>query len=187
MEMLFPTVEHRFFVKHIYNNFKLNFKGLELKTALWRCAAATTVREFEKRMQDMKELDKEAWEYLANIQPTQWTKSHFTLRAIFDCYVNNLSESFNSMILEARNKPIIAMLEWIRVRLMTRMYSKRTEIKKFTSDICPNIVQNLEQLRLILSHFLLFHQDAIYMRLIMSMRSMWLTLQESVVLVEFGI
>ena len=33
MEM-FPTVEHRFCVKHIYNNFKLNFKGLELKAAL---------------------------------------------------------------------------------------------------------------------------------------------------------
>ena len=55
--MLFPTVEHRFCVKHIYNNFKLNFKGLELKAALWRCAAVTTVREFEKRMQDIKELD----------------------------------------------------------------------------------------------------------------------------------
>ena len=44
------------------------------------------------------------------------------------------------MILKARDKPIIAMLEWIMVRLMTRMYSKRSGIKKFTSDICPNIV-----------------------------------------------
>ena len=59
MEMLFPTVEHRFCVKHIYN-FKLNFKGLELKAALWMFVAATTVREFEKRMQDLKKLDKEA-------------------------------------------------------------------------------------------------------------------------------
>ena len=59
MEMLFPTVEHRFCVKHIYSNFKLNFKGLELKAALCRCAAATIAREFEKRMQDMKDLDKE--------------------------------------------------------------------------------------------------------------------------------
>ena len=129
MEMLFPTAEHRFCVKHIYNNFKLNFKGLELKAALWRCATATTVREFEKRMQDMKELDKEAWEYLADIQPTQWTKSHFTPRAISDCYVNNLSESFNFIILETRDKLIIAVLEWIRVRLMTRMYVKGLRLK----------------------------------------------------------
>ncbi|XP_075674947.1 uncharacterized protein LOC142644159 [Castanea sativa] len=98
-------------------------------------------------MQDMKDLDKEAWEYLADIQPTQWTKSHFTPRAISNCYVNNLSESFNSMILDVRDKPIFAMLEWIRVRLMTRMYSRRIGIEKFTSDICPNIVQQLEQLK----------------------------------------
>ena len=108
--------------------------------------------------------------------------------------MNNLSESFNFIILEARDKPIIAMLEWIRVRLMTRMYNKRSGIEKFTSDICPNIVQKLEQLKLDsneyerhVSKHLLFHQVALYMRLIMSMRGMWLTLQESVVLVEFWI
>lgn len=62
--------------------------------------------------------------------------------------MNNPSESFNSMILEARDKPIIAMLEWIRVRLMTRMYNKRIGIEKFTSNISPNIVQKFEQLKL---------------------------------------
>ena len=51
------------------------------------------------------------------------------------------------MILEIWDKPIIAILEWIRVRLITRMYSKRTRIEKFTSDICPNIVQKLELLK----------------------------------------
>ena len=55
MEILLPTVEHKFYVKHIYNNFKLNFKGLELKATLWMCATATTVREFKKRMQDIKD------------------------------------------------------------------------------------------------------------------------------------
>ena len=60
VEMLFPTVEHRFCVKHIYNNFKLNFKGLKLKATLWRCAATTIVREFDKRIQDLKKLDKKS-------------------------------------------------------------------------------------------------------------------------------
>ena len=61
--------------------------------------------------------------------------------------MNNLNESFNSMIRDARDKSIIVMQEWIRVRLFTRMYSKRNVIKKFTSDICPNIVQKLELLK----------------------------------------
>ena len=43
--------------------------------------------------------------------------------ALWKC-ANNLSESFNAMILEAKNKPILVMLEWIRVRLMTKQYKK---------------------------------------------------------------
>jgi len=60
METLFPTVAHRYCVKHIYNNFKVNHKRLEPKDALWSCATTTTVREFERGMQYMKELDEKA-------------------------------------------------------------------------------------------------------------------------------
>ena len=145
--MLFPTCEHRYCVKHIYNNFKVDHKGLELKDALWRCAGATTVREFERRMQEMKDLDVKAWEYLADINPAQWSKSHFSSRALCDCLANNLSESFNAMILEARDKPILAMLEWIRVRLMTKQYKKMRGIAKYTGKVCPNIQDKLEKLK----------------------------------------
>ena len=95
-------------------------KGLELKDALWRCAEATTIREFEKRMQEMKDLDITALEYFADINPAQWFKSYFSSRVLCDCLANNLSESFNAMILEVRDKPILVMLVWIRVRLMTK-------------------------------------------------------------------
>ena len=79
MELLFPTVEHKFYVKHIYNNFKFNYKGLEFNVALWRCVAVTTVREFKNRMQDLKDLDKEVLKYLAEIQPTNGP-SHISLQ-----------------------------------------------------------------------------------------------------------
>ena len=69
IETPFPTMEHRYCVKHIYNNFKVDHKGLELKDALWRCAAATTVREFETCMQYIRDLDENAYKYLAKIAP----------------------------------------------------------------------------------------------------------------------
>ncbi|XP_050280848.1 uncharacterized protein LOC126721820 [Quercus robur] len=144
---LFPTVEHRYCVKHIYNNFKIDHKGLELKDALWRCAAATTVREFERCMQYIRDLDEKAYKYLANIAPAQWTRSYFTPRALTDCLVNNLSESFNAMILKSRDKPILVMLEWIRVRLMTRLYTKREGIQKYAGKLCPSIQDRLEKLK----------------------------------------
>ena len=69
-------------------------------------------------------MDVKAWDYLVNINPAQWSKSHFSSRALCDCLANNFSESFNAIILEDKNKPILAMLEWIRVRLMTKQYKK---------------------------------------------------------------
>ena len=89
---LFPTVEHRYCVKHIYYNFKVNHKGVELKSVLWRCAGITSLREFERGMQYIKTLDEEAWKYLANIDPAQWTRFHFSPKALTNCLVNNLSE-----------------------------------------------------------------------------------------------
>ena len=77
-------------------------------------------------MEHLKNLDEEIWKYLADIEPAQWTKSHFSPRALTDCLVNNLSKSFNFMIVKARDKSILSMLEWIRVRFMSRMYIKKT-------------------------------------------------------------
>ena len=139
---------NRDYVKYIYNNFKVDHKGLELKDALWRCVTATIVREFERGMQYIKDLDEKACQYLANIAPTQWTRSHFTSRALTNFLVNNLSESFNSMILKSRDKPILAMLEWIRVRLITRIYTKRKWIEKYAGKLCPSIQDKLEKLKL---------------------------------------
>ncbi|XP_050255010.1 uncharacterized protein LOC126700879 [Quercus robur] len=112
IETLFPTVEHRYCVKHIYNNFKVDHKGLELKDALWRCAAATTVREFERCMQ-----------YIRDIAPAQWTRSHFTPRALTDClalhkregiqkYAGKLCPSIQDRLekLKVESKPFSATL-----------------------------------------------------------------------------
>ncbi|XP_030970261.1 uncharacterized protein LOC115990585 [Quercus lobata] len=104
---------------------------MELKSVLWSCAGTTSAREFERGMDHLKSLNEEAWQYLADIEPAQWTRSYFSSRALTDCMVNNLSESFNSMILKARDKPILSMLEWIRVRLMSRLYKKKVGIEKY--------------------------------------------------------
>ena len=111
METLFPTVEYRYCVKHIYNNFKVNHKGMELKSVLWRCAGTTSAREFKRGMDHLKSLDEEAWKYLTDIEPAQWIRSHFSSRALTDCMVNNLSENFNSIIVKARDKPILSIVE----------------------------------------------------------------------------
>jgi len=43
------------------------------------------------------------------------------------------------MILKSRDKPILAMLKWIKVRTMTRLYTKRKGIESYAGKLCPNI------------------------------------------------
>ena len=69
METLFPTVEHKYYVKHIYNNFKVNHMDMELKSVVWRCADTKSIREFERETKHLKSLDEEVWKYLADIEP----------------------------------------------------------------------------------------------------------------------
>ena len=40
------------------------------------------------------------------------------------------------------------MLEWIRVRFMTRLYTKKIGIEKYRGKLCPSIQDKLEKLKL---------------------------------------
>ena len=67
------NVEHRLCVKHLYGNFRKRFPGNELKLALWSAARANTVPEFNIAMDELKELNEEAWQEMRQIPPYQRT------------------------------------------------------------------------------------------------------------------
>jgi hypothetical protein len=52
------------------------------------------------------------------------------------------------MILPARDKPILSMLEWIRVRLITRLHTKRIGMEKYGGSVCSNVQDKLEKLKM---------------------------------------
>ncbi|RYR25612.1 hypothetical protein Ahy_B02g059429 [Arachis hypogaea] len=63
----------------------------------------------------------------------------------YDALVNNMRESFNSTIVESRKKPILTMLEDIRVYLMKRWVENRVLIEKYKDDILPRIKLKLQK------------------------------------------
>ncbi|KAG8372051.1 hypothetical protein BUALT_Bualt12G0026400 [Buddleja alternifolia] len=147
-ELVFPGAENRFCVRHLHENFKkTGFRGLAFKLALWNAAKATTLPEYELRMKEMALLDQSAVEWFNDKPPSQWSRSHFQTFPKCDMLLNNLCKSFNSSILEAREKPILTMLEWIREYLMTRFTENRDKAKKRWSykQICPKIKTIIEK------------------------------------------
>nr|GEY84061.1 hypothetical protein [Tanacetum cinerariifolium] len=61
---LFPSVEHRFCVRHINKNMNLTWKGGDYKEMLWRCATSKTIVKFEKYMDELKNYNKKDHEWL---------------------------------------------------------------------------------------------------------------------------
>ena len=48
------------------------------------------------------------------------------------------------MIVKARDKLILSILEWIKVRLMSKLYIKKTGIEKYGGNLYPSIQKKLE-------------------------------------------
>ncbi|XP_016167990.1 uncharacterized protein LOC107610454 [Arachis ipaensis] len=125
-EEVITGVDNRLCVRHLYNNFRKRFPGLQLKKLMWKCA-------------------KEAYRYLIAIPPRYWSRSMFTYNSKVDTLVNNMFESFNSTIVDAREKPIVTMLEKIRVKLMTRWAENRKLAQNYSGTILPRIRLRLEK------------------------------------------
>ena len=117
-----------------------------LKDKLWAAASAYTEPDFMREMEELKGISKDAYDYLAKIDPTSWSRAWFSTFPKCDLLVNNISECFNSYILKVRDQPIITMLESIRKKLMKRYQSKRDGIRTMTGRICPRIVAKLDEI-----------------------------------------
>ncbi|XP_016178285.1 uncharacterized protein LOC107620669 [Arachis ipaensis] len=138
-------VDHRFCVRHLYNNFRKKFPGLHLKQLMWRCAKATHWKEWEKEMQIIRQINVDAHRHLNTIPPRFWSRSRFNFHSKCDTLVNNMCESFDSAIVDSREKPIVSMLEDNRVYLMSRWALNRKRIKNFNGTVLPRIRLKLER------------------------------------------
>ncbi|CAI9285679.1 unnamed protein product [Lactuca saligna] len=144
---LYPQAEHRFCLRHIYENMRKKWKTKEYKDHLWQCAIATTVPEFEHYMNELNKFDKDAFEWLKKIPPHHWARSHFSGRAGSDILLNNLCEVFNSKLIHGRNKPIISCLEYIRQYLMKRICNVKKVMSKAPGPLTPTASKLLERNR----------------------------------------
>ncbi|KAL0320242.1 UNVERIFIED_CONTAM: hypothetical protein Sradi_5285700 [Sesamum radiatum] len=63
-ESLFHDVDNRFCVRYLHSNMKSDgFTGQSIKNAFWAAARATRIEEFNYRMEQLKELDENAYNW----------------------------------------------------------------------------------------------------------------------------
>ncbi|KAJ0726873.1 putative transposase, mutator type, MULE transposase domain-containing protein [Helianthus annuus] len=98
---VFPYAEHRQCVRHIYANYKKKYRGEQFINLFWKATKATTEEYFEKKMEELKNINKGAYTHLTERNSITWSKAFFELNKACDAYENGMSESFNSRILSA--------------------------------------------------------------------------------------
>ncbi|XP_071917173.1 uncharacterized protein [Coffea arabica] len=76
--------------------------------------------------------------------PRHWCKAYFPTHVKSDMIVNNLCESFNAHIKDARDQPIITMLELIREYLIDRIQRRRAAMEKYKGSTGPLINEIVE-------------------------------------------
>ncbi|KAK8628333.1 hypothetical protein V6N13_064042 [Hibiscus sabdariffa] len=151
---LFPNSNSRTCVRHLYNNFKLQSGNQDkaLKDALWRAARAIYMKEWTDAMHELKAMSEQSFNWLVAKDPRNWSKAHFSTNLKSDMLLNNLCESFNKMILESRDKPILTMMEMIRCKIMTRIAAKKEAAEKIIGTLCPKIQKKLDKEAVVLIH-----------------------------------
>jgi transposase-like protein len=92
---VFPEAEHRFCVRHMWQNFQQIFKGDVLKNQLWKIARSNTVALYEKHMEEMKLLNVDAHAWLSNLDPKTWVRAFQSDLPKCDILLNNNCEVFN--------------------------------------------------------------------------------------------
>ncbi|KAL0446558.1 UNVERIFIED_CONTAM: hypothetical protein Slati_1783700 [Sesamum latifolium] len=64
---------HHFYLRHVCSNFNTKYKNIQLKDLCWRAGAEQNVRKFERIMEEIRELNEEAFDWLQKIDKAQWT------------------------------------------------------------------------------------------------------------------
>lgn len=96
--------EHIFCVRHLYANFKKKFSGgAVIRDLMMGAAKATYERAWVAKMDQLKALNEPAYNWLIAIPKKMWCKHAMNFYPRCDVIINNLSESFNSTILVARD------------------------------------------------------------------------------------
>ncbi|XP_024966158.1 uncharacterized protein LOC112506385 [Cynara cardunculus var. scolymus] len=140
---LAPYAKHRQYARHIYANFHKRFNGVEYRNIFWAATTSTFEADFMSYMEKFRIQNIDAYNHLNERDPNTWCRAFFQPDRACEAVENGICESFNSIIVDARRKPIITMLEEIRIFVMERHYKMLSKAQEWESVVCPAIRKKL--------------------------------------------
>ncbi|XP_016172531.1 uncharacterized protein LOC107614918 [Arachis ipaensis] len=118
----------------------------DYKTNGW-CFISDMQKDFIDNLNKIKRVNEEAWAYLNKWPRESWTKSQFSHRPKLDNICNNACEVFNARIKEAKSKPIITLLEEVRMFVMRTIAKDKVKLANHVGILPPVIQSCLDKIK----------------------------------------
>nr|GEU67868.1 pentatricopeptide repeat-containing protein [Tanacetum cinerariifolium] len=133
-----PYADHRQCARHIYEGFRKQFSGVQFRGLFWAASKDSYPELFKKIMDKIKRANLNSHQHLIKKDPKTWSKAFFRTDSNCEVVENGFNECFNYVLLRVRNKPLITMLEAMRVIMLEQMNTFRQLMEAWT---CGNLFE----------------------------------------------
>ncbi|XP_021715010.1 uncharacterized protein LOC110682980 [Chenopodium quinoa] len=124
---ILPSTEHRHCARHIYMLWHKSFRGDDMKLRFWKIVKAYNLVDYQDALDELGAVDQDAVVAFNSYNPRLFCREFMSTSTKTDVVTNNLAETFNGYIINARTKHLLYMLEDIRASLMQRLVLKRRD------------------------------------------------------------
>ncbi|RID40841.1 hypothetical protein BRARA_J00853, partial [Brassica rapa] len=106
---VYPGAQHCACILHLKRNIRTYFKNKHLSFLVGKAARAFSLADFYGAFNEIKLINASCAEYLEGIGFEHWARVHFGGKR-YDVMTSNIAESWNSVLREAREYPILALV-----------------------------------------------------------------------------
>lgn len=137
----FPGSFHAICLRYLTESLGKEFRNSRLVQLLWRSAYSTSILGFKEKLAEIQEVSPEAAKWIQEHPPNQWALVHFEGKR-YGHLSSNIDE-FNHWVFEARELPIIQVIEHIHNKLMSEFEARRAESDTWFSFLAPSAEKQL--------------------------------------------
>ncbi|XP_020689434.1 uncharacterized protein LOC110104602 [Dendrobium catenatum] len=157
IKLVFPNAEHRICMRHLWKNIKKHFRcddGQILQKLIWSAANCYNIHEYDSKLEQLLLISPQVHSYLTSLT-CKWSKATFS-KAIKNHYnTNNMAESFNSWIEEARSKPVVDLIDIIRGMLMEQRSHRKLNSNSWKNPLVPCVEEYIRDVTTRKEHFII--------------------------------
>ncbi|KAL0713269.1 hypothetical protein Bca4012_020247 [Brassica carinata] len=139
---VYPDANHCACILHLKRNIRTYYKDKNLGFLVAKAGRTYRLADFYKVFNEIKHVNPSCADYLIGIGFEHWARSHFPGRR-YNIMTSNVAESWNAVLREAREYPILALVEFIRGELMSWFSTRGSTISASSDNFTPKVMEIL--------------------------------------------